>query len=124
MPEKTGKPFESLTEEVKAVYFEKAAELLDGLLWCDRDWCAWGYGTMRSEDFADASQDDDLVLNVATALYEFRLGLETRLFDKVDLTKEQMKEQGLRSLEAYASNPPPALAAFLDLSRMKKEHNL
>lgn len=74
----TKKPFESLTEQAKQPYFDKAAELLEGLLWCDRDWSAWVWGTMNSSDFHEADGDDDAVFKVASALYEFRMSLETR----------------------------------------------
>lgn len=80
----TNQPFESLTDSAKQPYLDKAAELLDGLLWCDRDWSAWGWGTMGSNDFHDAASDDDIVYKVAAELYNFRLGLETR-------TQEQLR---------------------------------
>lgn len=94
----TKKPFENLTDEVKQPYLDQAANLLDGLLWCDRDWSAWGWGTMSSNDFHDAAGDDDLVCTVAASLYEFRLSLETRTQE--ELAFEQYKYGACESCEA------------------------
>lgn len=37
---------------------DAAAENLDQYLYCDRDWGAWGYGTMREDDFCSAAEGD------------------------------------------------------------------
>jgi len=43
-------------------------EILSGLLWCSRDWSAWGYGTMSEDDFIVATQDEDIRRNVRDVL--------------------------------------------------------
>lgn len=105
----TKKPFENLTDEVKQPYLDQAANLLDGLLWCDRDWSAWGWGTMSSNDFHDAAGDDDLVCTVAASLYEFRLSLETRTEEELAFEQgmtPRALEKNLKFMENYGTKNP------------------
>ena len=63
--------FEKLSDIEQEYYFEKAREILDDgdLMYCIRTWSAWSVGTMTQYDFKTASDDDDLVYNIAEKLY-------------------------------------------------------
>lgn len=63
--------FEDLTQNQQNIYFEKSSEMLSDLYYCTRVWEAWGYGTMTSNDFINASEDDDVVADHAKELYDF-----------------------------------------------------
>jgi len=52
-------------------YYDKAAELLSDLWYCDRVWEAWHVGTMTQDDFIPADEDDDILTTTAQALYDF-----------------------------------------------------
>lgn len=66
----TKKPFESLTDQAKQPYFDKALDLLAGL--CEPD----KLGTFGC--YVPVESDEVRVTQVAVALYEFRMSLDTR----------------------------------------------
>ena len=63
--------FEKLDEDEKHRYYELSRKLLDGQLYCTRVWDAWHYNTMSENDFNNSEDDDDLVYNNATLIYQF-----------------------------------------------------
>ncbi len=62
--------FDDLPEAEQNKYYDKATELLEGLLWCERTWEAWGHGTMTKYDFIDAADDDNIIYDTAVRLHE------------------------------------------------------
>lgn len=72
-----------LNDQQRAPYIDAAPEMLADLLFCTRDWSAWSYGTMRKEDFIDASCDDDIIEDMAKRLYEFCTLRTTELIKEV-----------------------------------------
>ena len=65
--------WDQLSEEEQGPYLDAAVNLLDGLVYCNRCESAWGAGTMTSEDFIAAEEDDDKVEELARLIYN---GLE------------------------------------------------
>ena len=63
--------WESLSEDNKQKYYNKAMDILNGLYHCDRIWEAWQYGTMTQDDFILANEDDNIVEEIAKKLHDF-----------------------------------------------------
>ena len=60
--------FEQLTEAQKQKFLDHVANTLDGFLWCDRVWSAWGVGTMSQDDFSPAGTDE-VIYEHAVSMY-------------------------------------------------------
>lgn len=63
--------WEDLTDEEQEPYLELVSEMTEDLLYCDREWSAWSYGTMSSHNFSNANEDDDWVAEKAEEIYYF-----------------------------------------------------
>lgn len=61
--------YDDLSEERQEYFHDRAAELLSGLLWCQRTWEAWDVGNMTQEDFIAADEDELVVHDTAVRLY-------------------------------------------------------
>lgn len=75
--------FEEIDNHAKQKYFDRASKLLDGFVYCTRDWTAWRYGTMREEDFVEAEEDDESLFKTAKILYDFDTNAKTDRPDEV-----------------------------------------
>jgi hypothetical protein len=51
---------------------DRALEILNDLLYCDRTWSAWSCGTMREDDFYVASEDEDIIANTEAVITAVR----------------------------------------------------
>ena len=56
-----------VTEEMRQAVCEAVAEALGDAYDCMRAWSAWGYGTMRRDDFSLVAEDDSRVAEIADA---------------------------------------------------------
>lgn len=50
--------FDWQPEDIRQKFLDQVANTLDGFLYCDRTWSAWGYGTMSKDDFTEAGTDE------------------------------------------------------------------
>lgn len=76
------KEWAELPDEVKQPYWDLVCELLGDAMHCQRDWSAWGWNTMQSNDFSPAYEDDDYVNNLAMNMYYARKNSEEKLSDE------------------------------------------
>jgi hypothetical protein len=65
--------WEELKEDDRNYYLDKAIEILQDHYICTRVWSAWSYGTMTKDDFELAAENDDVVLDTARMLFNFKL---------------------------------------------------
>lgn len=63
--------FPELSDDKKEELFELSKIIFGELLYCDRVWSAWGYGTMSADDFSLAADDDALIEEAAEHIFEF-----------------------------------------------------
>lgn len=66
-PEGLREEFDALPEETKQKFYDLVSDTLDGFLWCNRAWSAWGVGTMSEDDFSPAGDDPDVIHRHAVA---------------------------------------------------------
>lgn len=62
--------FDDLPAETRWFFLELSKKNLNGLLSCTRDWDAWTYKTMTSDDFINADEDEEVVYNGAVLIYD------------------------------------------------------
>jgi len=65
------KTWEELTGLERTPFEEKAEDILSGHWTCSRVWSAWSRGTMGRDDFHPTAEDDDIVADTASMLYDF-----------------------------------------------------
>lgn len=70
--------FEQLTEAQKQKFLDHVSNTLDGFLWCDRVWSAWGVGTMSQDDFSPAGTDE-VIYEHAVSMYIMFLEMKREL---------------------------------------------
>lgn len=63
--------FDMLPETKKDRFKNLIGDTLEGFLWCDRTWDAWGYGTMSADDFYDAGDEDTIYRHAVSAYILF-----------------------------------------------------
>jgi hypothetical protein len=63
--------WDNITEGERQKYFDKAVDMLQDHYTCTRVWSSWSYGTMGSDDFHLAAEDDDIVSDTAKMLFDF-----------------------------------------------------
>lgn len=70
------KEYKDLTSSEKEIYLNKIQVLLRYLVYCDRDWTAWEYGTMKEKDFLQINECEELIKQRAEELYNFTIDLQ------------------------------------------------
>ncbi len=63
--------FSELPETKKEEFYDLSTTILDDLLYCNRVWTAWGYGTMSASDFILAAENDDILNTTAETIFNF-----------------------------------------------------
>jgi hypothetical protein len=83
--------FSSLTLAMKKVFRAIALGVLEDLLYCNRVWAAWGYGTMTEGDFVKADEDYNILHQAECLVYlAYRQASQKQL---------QQKERELQELK-------------------------
>lgn len=63
-----------MSEPLKEKLRDAIREQLSDALYCTRVWSAWGYGTMREDDFVCLADDDNYVEDMADAVLTALIG--------------------------------------------------
>ena len=64
--------WDDISDKEQDIYFDMAVKILQDFLVCTKSWEAWMVGTMNDSHFHLACEDDNVVLDTAKMLFEFK----------------------------------------------------
>ncbi len=92
--------FKDLNEKDQAFYFNIAIECLSDLKYCTRSWAAWSVGTMTSNDFIYAAEDDNIIFNTAEIIWK-STNIKDKLNTLIEMENNKYKIKGIELNQSH-----------------------